>query len=167
MSRSRIFSMTIALIIVFGIGTIDCTVAGETVKIKSSATSINTKWHQIEVGDVEGHVVAVFQNTQVWVNEITGEKMTAFARGTMDLNTKTGQGTSEGYSVMTFPGGDKRFSSFEGKKVDKVRWKGTYTDMDGTGKYKGITGGGTWETKSLARGISHIDAEGERTFQKK
>jgi ribosomal protein S11 len=157
--------MMIALIIVFGIGTIDCTVAGETVKIKSSATSINTKWHPIEVGDVEGHVVAVFQNTQVYVSEITGETMTAFSRGTMDLNTKTGQGTMKGYSVMTYPSGDKKFASYEGKKVGKGRWKGTYTDMDGTGKYKGITGGGTWESKSLARGISHVYAEGERTFQ--
>ena len=165
MFRFRIFSMTIALIIVFGIGTIDCTMAGETVKIKSSGTSINTKWNQIEVGDVEGHVVAVFQNTQVWSVETTGETTTAFARGTMDLNRKTGQGTMEGYSIMTFPSGDKRFSSFEGKIIGKGRWKGTYTDMDGTGKYKGITGGGTWESKSLARGISHITAEGERTFK--
>ena len=35
MSLSRIFSMMMALILVVGIGTIDCTVAGETVKLKA------------------------------------------------------------------------------------------------------------------------------------
>ena len=49
----------------------------EKVKIKATATSINTKWHQIEVGDVEGHVIAAFENTQVWTSEITGETLTS------------------------------------------------------------------------------------------
>ena len=36
MSKSRIYAVAIALIMVFGLGTIDCTVAGEKVKIKAS-----------------------------------------------------------------------------------------------------------------------------------
>ncbi len=139
--------------------------AGETVKTKATGTSINTKWHQIEIGDTEGHVVAVFQNTQVWISEITGERATAFSRGTMDLNKKSGQGTMKGYNVTTFANGDKRFGSYEGKMVGKGQWEGTHTDIGGTGKYDGCTGGGTWKAKSLARGISHVEAEGERIFK--
>jgi len=164
MSGFRIYAVTIALIMVFGIGTVDFTVAGEKVKLKASGTSVNTKWQQIEVGDVEGHVVAVFENKQAWVSDITGESSTAVSTGTMDFNTKTGQGTMEGYSVMTYENGDKRFASYDGKIIGKGLWEGTFTDIDGTGKYKGISGGGTWKTNSLARGISHIVAEGERTF---
>jgi hypothetical protein len=150
---------------VFGLGTIDCMEAGETVKIKASGTSVNTKWHEIEVGDEEGHVIAVFQNTQAWVVEPDGIKTTQFSRGTMDLHKKTGQGTMQGYSIMTYPGGDKRYGSFDGKIAGKGKWEGTYTDMGGTGKFEGCIGGGTWKTQSLGPGISHIESEGERTFK--
>ncbi len=138
--------------------------AGETVPIKASATSVNTKWHPVEVGDVEGHIVAVFENTQVWVSDITGETATACSRGTMDFNTKTGQGTMKGYNVTTLPNGDKRFGAFQGEAAGKGGWKGTFTDIGGTGKYEGITGSGTWEATSLTRGVSRITSEGERTF---
>lgn len=161
---SRICAVTIALMMLFGSG-INFTLAGEKIKTKASGTSINTKWHEIEVGDTEGHVVAVFENTQVWVSEISGERVTAQSRGTMDLQKQSGQGTMKGYSVMTWKSGDQRFGSFEGQIVGKGQWAGTYTDIDGTGKYKGCSGGGTWKTQSLGRGISHIEAEGERIFQ--
>ena len=165
MFKSRICAVIISIAMIFGLCVAGFAVAGETVKLKGSATSVNTKWHQIEVGDEEGHIIAVFQNTQVWESEITGDRVTQFSRGTMDLHKKTGQGTMQGYSVGTYPNGDKRFASYEGKLMGKGQWQGTYKDIDGTGKYKGITGGGTWESKSLAPGISHVIAEGERTFQ--
>jgi hypothetical protein len=165
MSKSRIYAAVIALIMIFGFSTMDFVVAGETVKTKASGTSINTKWNEIEVGDEEGHVIAVFQNTQAWVLEPDGATTTQFSRGTMDLHKKTGQGTMQGYSIMTYPGGDKRYASFDGKIAGKGKWEGTYTDIGGTGKFEGCKGGGTWKTQSLGPGISHIEAEGERTFK--
>ena len=165
MSRSRIFIVIIALTLVFGFIEIKFASAGETVKVKASATSINTKWHEIEVGDVEGHVIGLFQNTQVWVSDITGERITQYSRGTMDFNRKTGQGTMQGYSIGTYENGDKRFAKYDGKIVGKGQWKGTWADTGGTGKYQSTEGGGTWESKSLGRGISHVTAEGERTFK--
>ena len=165
MKKSIIYFFTIIISVGIVSGTLENALAGETVKIKASGTSINTKWHQIEVGDVEGHVIALFESKQVWVSEITGERTTAYSRGTADLYLKTGKGTMVGYSVMIFPGGDKRFASYDGKIVGKGLWEGTFTDIDGTGKYKGVKGGGTWKTESLMRGVSHIEAEGERTFK--
>lgn len=165
MSYSRIYAITIVLVMILSLSTVDFAEAEETVKTKASGTSINTKWHEIEVGDVEGHVIAVFQNTQAWKSDITGEQMTAFSRGTMDLYKKSGKGTMQGYSVMNFSNGDKRFASFDGQIVGKGKWEGTYNDINGTGKYEGCKGGGTWKTQSLGPGISHIEAEGERTFK--
>ena len=101
----------------------------------------------------------------VWVNNYTGEKSTQYSRGTMDVHKNTGQGTMQGYGVMTFPSGDKRFNKWEGKLVGKGNWKGTATDIGGTGKFEGCTGGSTWESKSLGRGISQVTAVGERTFK--
>ncbi len=164
MSRYRILPAVTLVMVLIVLGA-NPALAGETVKYKATGTSINTKWHEIEVGYTEGHVVAVFQNTQVWVSEITGERVTAFSRGTMDLNKKSGQGTVKGYNVTTWASGDKRFGSYEGKMVGKGQWEGTYTDIGGTGKFDGCSGGGTWKSKSLGRGISHIESEGERTFK--
>ena len=165
MSRIGIYVTTMALIMLLVLGTFNSAMAGEKLKIKASATSINTKWNQIEVGDVEGQVIGLYENTQVWVDDITGERMTGYNRGTMDFNTKTGQGTMFGYSVLTWPNGDKRYAISEGKMVGKGKWEGTFTDIDGTGKFKGTKGGGTWKSESLGREISHIVAEGERTLQ--
>ena len=164
MSRYRILPTLTVVMVLIVLGASPA-LAGETVKTKATGTSINTKWHHIDVGDTEGHVVAVYQNTQVWISEINGERVTAFSRGIMDLNKKSGQGTMRGYSVMTGEDGEKRFSSYDGKMVGKGQWEGTYTYTGGTGKYDGSSGGGTWKGKSLGPGISHVEAEGERTFK--
>jgi hypothetical protein len=165
MLRFRICAVIISLVMIFGLCAVGFAVAGETVKLKASGTSISTKWHQIEVGDEEGHIIAVLQNTQVWDLEPDRGKATAISQGTMDLHKKTGKGTMQGYSIMTYPSGDKRYASWEGKIAGKGKWEGTFTDIGGTGKYEGCTGGGTWKTQSLGPGISHIEAEGERTFK--
>jgi hypothetical protein len=160
----RVFPVAIVVVVLFGLGA-NQTLAGEPVKYKASGTSINTKWHEIEVGDTDGHVIAVFENKQVWVSEITGETAIAHSRGTIDLNKKSGQGTMRGYNVTTWENGDKRYGSYEGKLMGKGQWEGTYTDMGGTGKFDGCSGGGIWRSKSLGPGISHLESEGERTFQ--
>ena len=160
MFRSKLFSVLTVVLFVFGIAMIDCAVAGE--KTKLHGTSVGTKWHQLEVGDEDGHVIAITESKAVYFNEKTGEKETMVSKGTMDINLKTGQGTLKGYGVMTSPNGDKRFTMSEGKPVGKGHWKGTYTYTKGTGKLEGIKGGGTWDSYSLAPGISYIETEGER-----
>ena len=59
MSRYRILPVVIVVIVLFGLGS-SYAFAGETVKVKATGTSINTKWHEIEVGYNEGHVVDIF-----------------------------------------------------------------------------------------------------------
>jgi hypothetical protein len=148
-----------AVLFVFGIVMIDYAMAGE--KVKLHATSVTTKMHQMEVGDEEGHVIILSESKQVYFNEKTGEKETRVGINIMDINLKTGKGTLKGYGVMTSPNGDKRFTISEGKPVGKGHWKGTYTYTKGTGKLEGIKGEGTWDSYSLAPGISYIEVEGE------
>jgi hypothetical protein len=159
MLRSKLFTVSTVVLFVFGIAMIDCAVAGE--KVKLHGTSVTTKWHQMEVGDEEGHVIAVSESKQVYFNEETGEKLVRVGKNIMDINLKTGKGTYKGYGVMTSPNGDKRFTITEGKPVGKGLWKGTYTYTGGTGKFEGIKGGGTWNSSSLAPGISYLETEGE------
>jgi hypothetical protein len=159
MLRSKLFTVLTAVLFVFGIAMIDYALAGE--KVKLHATSVTTKMHQMEVGDEEGHVIILSESKQVYFNEKTGEKETRVGINIMDINLKTGKGTLKGYGVMTSPNGDKRFTISEGKPVGKGHWKGTYTYTKGTGKLEGIKGEGTWDSYSLAPGISYIEVEGE------
>ena len=123
---------------------------------------IATKAHQIKVGDEEGHMLILSESKQVWFDEKSGEKLTRVGTNIMDINLKTGKGSLiRSYGVLTSANGDKRFTVGEGKPVGKGHWKGTYTYTGGTGKFEGIKGGGTWDSKSLAPGTSYIEVEGE------
>ena len=159
MSASKIISTTVAIIFLFGIYTLDCAVAGE--KIKSHGASFNVKWEQMEVGDVEGHVIAIYEQKQIYFDEITGEKTPSTTTGFLDLNTKTGEGSGNGYGVTFYKDGDKTFRSWEGKSVGQGHWQGTYKVIKGTGKYEGIKGGGTWNSYFLAPQESYLEVEGE------
>jgi hypothetical protein len=134
----------LTLIYFYGIATIDCAVAGE--KTKWHGTSINVTWEQIEVGDVEGHVIGISKNKQIYINETTGEKITSVSIGLNDINPKMGQASGHGYGISFFKDGSKTFRSWEGKAVGKGHWKGTYKTIKGTGKFEGAKGGGTWDS---------------------
>ena len=160
MSWSKIFAMTAVVMFVFGIATIDCAVAGE--KLKWHGATYSVKWEQIEVGDKEGHVVAVTESKQIYFNELTGERFAGPSVNMMDINLKTGQGFLQGYGSVTDKDGDKQFRTHEGKPVGKDHWKGTWTYVKGTGKYEGIKGGGTWDQYSLwPQQQSYLEIEGE------
>ena len=63
MSRSKVIAVSIVIIAVFGIAMIDGAVAND--KMKWHGTGITVKWEQIEVGDEEGHVIAITQSKQI------------------------------------------------------------------------------------------------------
>jgi hypothetical protein len=161
MSWSKIFAVTAVVMFVFGIATIDCAVAGEKVKMKAHGATFNVKWEQIEVGDVEGHVIGIYENKEIAFNEITGERTVGRGLGMMDINPKTKLVTIRGYGVNTDKDGDKMVRQYEGKAVGKGHSEGVWTYVKGTGKYEGIKGGGTWSSYSLAQEQSYWEAEGE------
>jgi len=160
MSWSKIFAVTAVVMFVFGIATIDCAVAGE--KIKYHGASFRTDWKQMEVGDEEGHVLALYKNKQIYVNEKTGEKTVGNGVSTMDINPKIGQAILRGYGWTADKDGDKIFREHEGKPVGKDHWRGTFRYVKGTGKYEGIKGTGTWDSYSMGQGQpSYMEVEAE------
>jgi hypothetical protein len=159
MSWRKIILFTTTVLFIAGNATIDFALAGE--KQKWHGASYTVKWEQIEIGDEDGHVIAIYEQKQVYFDDETGEKTPSTTFGILDLNIKTGQGSGHGYGVTFYKDGDKTFRTWEGKSVGEGHWRGTYSLIKGTGKYERIKGGGTWDSYSLAPRQSYLEGEGE------
>ena len=159
MFQSKLFNVFTIFLFISVVAMLDCAVAGE--KTKWHGTGITTNFQQIEVGDDKGHVLAISEAKQVFINDETGEKMVSISKNTIDLNPKVGQVTVKGYGVTTDPNGDKLIRAQEGKAIGKGHMKGTFTYVKGTGKYKDVAGGGTWESWSLAPQVSYYEVVGD------
>jgi hypothetical protein len=158
MSKSKTIAFIGLIILAFCICKIGNAVAAE--KIAGRNVKHNVKWEQIEVGDEEGHVVAVYENKGV--NSRTDGKTSAYLEcGILDINHKTGVGTGNGYGTHTYKDGDKTYFIWEGKIAEKGIWKGTWAYTKGTGKFEGIKGEGTFTSYDIAPGQSYNDFEGE------
>jgi hypothetical protein len=163
MSRSK-FSILLAVVFfVFSVVVVNLAFAEEMTKVH--ATTVVTKWHQIEVGDAEGHIIAVYESKGVWTAKGTDEQTVGISKAVMDFNVKKGEGTTKGYSERIHTNGDKMFSAYEGNLVGKGHFKGTWKWIGGTGKFEGLTGEGTWESKSMGPGVSIVEAEGTRFYK--
>ena len=160
MLQSKIFALFTFILFVLGIGVIDYAVAGE--KFKGTATSVRTKWHPIKVDDEEGHIIAVYENTNVYSKNKNGEIPTGIGKGMIDMNVKTNKGTMKGYVVSTNPNGDKLYTRTEGQLIGNGQAEGIFSYVGGTGNLEGVKGSGVWKSKSLTPGISFIEIEGER-----
>jgi hypothetical protein len=157
MSWSKIAAVSTVALLILGIVTIDNAVAGD--KMKWNGTGITVVWEKVELG--EGHVVGISKSKQIYINETTGEKSMSVSIGLMDMNSKMKQASGHGYAMGTFEDGSKVFRTWEGKAVGKGHWKGSWTVIGGTGKHQGATGGGTWDSYSLAPEGSYYEVEGE------
>ena len=155
MNWLRIFGI-IGVTICVSISTIaSFVVAGET--IKWHGTGYATKLEKIEVGDVEGHIIAIGQAKQVFINENTGEKIFGIAVNSMDINPKMGKLTVNGYGIKTAPNGDQLISEHMGQAADKGHVKGTFSWVKGTGQFEGVKGSGTWESWALSQGVYYYE----------
>ena len=161
MSWSKKIFVIKLIILAFLIVIVNYSMAGEKQKVKGHTAETNVKWEQIEVGDEEGHVIAISESKRIGFIETTDEKIIGRGVGILDLNLKTGQGSGNGYTVSIDKDGDKRYSKWEGESVAESHWKGKWTFVKGTGKYEGIKGGGTFSSFTLAPGQSYSEWEGE------
>jgi hypothetical protein len=158
---SKMISTLAAILFLFGISTVDYSLAGEKQKMKSHGASYTTTVHQIKVGDDEGHVLVIWENKAVYFNEINGMRTADTGVAFADINPVTGEMSVQGYGVNVDKDGDKMIRTYVGKPVAKDQWKGTWTIKTGTGKYKGAKGGGTWTSYNLAPNQGYTEAEGE------
>jgi len=83
-----------------------------------------------------------------------------------------GSGPHRGYFAVSHPNGDKTFTSYEGATTatpqpsgpPKVTFEGKWQMMGGTGKFAGITGGGTYKGSLTSTGPTY-ELEGQYTLK--
>lgn len=161
MFRSRVFACVALITLAFLLFTVADALAGW---YKGRTVFYNTKWEQIEVGDEEGHVVAVGEGKGIFTGvqgDMKGDGAIERTSGYYDINFKTGVGTAWGYSEITYPDGDKSYARWEGRMVGKGLAEGTFIILKGTGKLEGIQGKGTWVSHRLTPTQRYSDVEGE------
>jgi len=143
-------------------------------KVKSRNVSQITKMHVIKVGDVDGHIIAVYERRGLGFFD--GEVATYLNRAMFEM-TK-GKGTAEGYVTYTFEDGSTTISKWQGtiapREGKRFTAEGTFTYIGGSGRFEGIKGGGKWTAKSYTPYTKEetksdlvVDVTGTRTLPKK
>jgi hypothetical protein len=77
-----------------------------------------------------------------------------------------GKGTQRGYFLNTRADGDRDWGTFEGRVTTVnglLTVEGTYQETGGTGKFKGITGNGTFKTRMTSP--RDVEATYQGTYQ--
>jgi hypothetical protein len=127
--------------------------------------------HAIDVGDVPGHQVRVYEIHSTYTNEAPvydGVKVKeGWARAISDYTD--GSGRSSGYGIALLENGDKIFSRFELTTQTTVASDGTKTTRSysvttlagGTGKFKGIHGTLRGVTDTDFKNLAGAVTEGE------
>ena len=142
------------------------TVAGA--QTKTSGTSVCGKPDQqqaLEVGDRTGHSLSISQGKCTWTKpmEIAGTQ-TKEDLVTFSDDVRGSQARGFGYVVGTMVNGDKFFVRIQGSTVLKdgapQSAEGKWNFTGGTGKLKGIKGGGTYKGTAGAEGVTY-EVEGE------
>jgi hypothetical protein len=81
-------------------------------------------------------------------------------------DVQSGNGTQRGYFVNEHPSGDRDWGTFEGTVAitdSAATLEGTYTETGGSGKFKGITGDGTYRGRMTSP--THVEMDWEGTYQ--
>jgi hypothetical protein len=77
-----------------------------------------------------------------------------------------GQGTQRGYFVNSRGGDDRDWGTFEGKLATsggQITVEGTYQNTGGSGKFKGLSGKGTFKTKMTSP--KDVEATWQGTYE--
>jgi hypothetical protein len=119
-----------------------------------------------EIGDAPGHMLVLQKATCTWTTpwDIAGAKAkTAIDASTTEVNGATA--TNRGFNTTTLDNGDKAAVSYQGtsqmKQDGSGTFHGTWKFTSGTGKAKGVKGGGTFKGTASADGTSMVEVVGE------
>lgn len=123
--------------------------------------------YSIPVGDKDGHILAARKAACTWDGlEVAGVAV----KNGQDVATSEISGSmvrDNGYHTATADNGDKFTVHFTGSatmaKDQSGAITGKWTFVSGTGKLKGIKGGGTYKGKSNADGTADVTVEGTYT----
>jgi len=153
LSRNKILLAVLivtAELMIFGFSDVS---AQEKKRFSESNAAANTKYtqqHAIDVGDVAGHQIRIYELHYTWPsNPPVYEGIRAvegWSRGESDYTN--GNGRTVGYYIDVMENGDRIFSRYEGTSqavqsadgAAKRTYHGVRTIVGGTGKFKGIRG---------------------------
>jgi hypothetical protein len=122
--------------------------------------------YSIDVGDRPGHALMLQKATCKWTTPLEIEGMHSQDGVDVTSADSTGATISErGYHVAAMDNGDKFFVRYQGtiktSKDGSAAFEGKWTFINGTGKLRGLKGGGTYKGTGAADGSGNIDVEGE------
>lgn len=145
---------------------------GAQTKISGKAHCPKAESNSQDVGDKPGHMIMLQKTTCTYTAplEIAGAK----TKDELDVFTTDmsgAMGHDNGYGTDTMDNGDKftvRFSGSSKMSKDNTgAFSGKWSFVSGTGKVKGIRGGGTYKGTMGADGSSDFDVEGDYTIPEK
>ena len=121
----------------------------KTVKFKGRVISQTHKLHVIKVGDVEGHIITIFQRRGLHFSN--GEVGSYVNWATSD--TIKGKGKFEGYNRVTYEDGSSTDAMFQGTSEplegSRSTGKGTFSYIGGSGRFEGIKGSGSFTYRTI------------------
>ena len=147
----------------------------KTEKFKCRIISQIAKIHVIEVGDVEGHIIAIYERRGL---EFSDDGEVGSYVNWITSDTIKGKGTFEGYNRVTYEDGSTTVAKFQGTSEPlegrRSTGKGTFTYIGGSGRFEGIKGGGSFTYKSITpytkdetKSDLIVDSMGTRTLPSK
>ena len=125
----------------------------------------------IEVGDKPGHFMGVSKSACTWTTPMeSGGLKTKDGYSVAAVDAMGDKSTSHGVHVSSMDNGDKMFVKFQGTGVSKdgvtQTDSGKWSYTGGTGKLKGIKGGGTYKGKGNADGSVTYEIAGSYSLGK-
>lgn len=170
-SKVTFFVICFALILAFSAVT---TRGQQSTNISGKISAVNIPAEPISIGDTEGHAVNLLKSEGT--NKSTGEQ--AFMDGAHVFNISfsdvvKGSGRHLGYvifandsdtTIAKWEGEVNTISDTEGKSTTNV--KGTFTYIYGAGKYKGISGSGTYVGHFTSKTEYAVEWQGSYTLDK-
>ena len=143
---------------------------------KTSGTISCTKpdpVYSIDAGDRAGHALGLLKTACTWTTPMQIEGVAT--KDGSDVVSSDASGTkvhANGYHLSNMANGDKIYVRFSGTDTITKEGKpdtsvGTWSYTGGTGKFKGITGKGTYKGKADASGNMVSEIEGEYTLPAK
>ena len=132
---------------------------GRTETMKSRLVYHTVIDHIIEVGDTTGHVLGIGEHRGLMFLE-TGEVGTY--SGWVMYDEKNGKGTHYAYGLTTYNDGSSHLTKSNGTSPatqgsDISSFKGTFTLIAGSGRFKGIKGSGSYTGKNVCEAGLYCD----------
>ena len=154
----RSIASAVSVLVVAGLMFPAVAIAG-TKTFKATNYHHNVTFQGFEVGDVEGHMVGVYENKGVTVFE-DGQEVELIIRGTLDQ--VKGLGPVDGYQVNTFDDGSVLTMAYQGEAKMTSEGRvviGTYDSCRGTGQFEGAKCNGTWTSGPVGKTLQRFELE--------